>query len=107
MNDRIPIPRDPANDYTAEMAQQRREFVTSRTGTSLQHVGSFTLDPAQVAGNIENFLGVAQYPSAWPGRCGSTANTRRAISTYRLPPLKARSSRVTTAACACSAPAAE
>ena len=67
MNDRIPIPRDPASDYTAEMAQQRREFVTGRTGTSLQHVGSFTLDPAQVAGNIENFLGVAQVPVGLAG----------------------------------------
>jgi hydroxymethylglutaryl-CoA reductase (NADPH) len=49
------------------MAQQRREFVTGRTGTSLQHVGSFTLDPAQVAGNIENFLGVAQVPVGLAG----------------------------------------
>jgi len=67
VNNRIPIPRDPANDYTAEMAQQRREFVTGRTGTSLRHVGSFTLDPAQVAGNIENFLGVAQVPVGLAG----------------------------------------
>jgi len=67
VNDRIPIPRDPADDYTAEMARQRREFVTSRTGTSLQHVGSFTIDPAQVAGNIENYLGVAQVPIGLAG----------------------------------------
>ena len=67
MNDRIPVPRSPVNDYTAEMAQQRREFVTGRTGTSLQHVGSFTIDPAQVAGNIENYLGVAQVPIGLAG----------------------------------------
>ena len=67
MSDRIPIPRDPADDYTAEMAQQRREFVTGRTGTALAHVGSFTVDPAQVAGNIENFLGVAQVPIGLAG----------------------------------------
>ena len=67
MSDRIPIPRDPANDYTADMAQRRREFVTGRTGTSLTHVGSFTVDPAQVAGNIENFLGVAQVPIGLAG----------------------------------------
>jgi len=67
VSDRIPIPRDPANDYTADMAQRRREFVTGRTGTSLTHVGSFTVDPAQVAGNIENFLGVAQVPIGLAG----------------------------------------
>ena len=67
MSDRIPIPRDPANDYTADMAQRRRDFVTGRTGTSLAHVGSFTVDPAQVAGNIENFLGVAQVPIGLAG----------------------------------------
>ena len=67
MSARIPIPRDPANDYTADMAQRRREFVTGRTGTSLAHVGAFTIDPAQVAGNIENFLGVAQVPIGLAG----------------------------------------
>ena len=67
VSDRIPIPRDPANDYTADMAQRRREFVTGRTGTALTHVGSFTVDPAQVAGNIENFLGVAQVPIGLAG----------------------------------------
>ncbi len=67
MSDRIPIPRDPANDYTADMARQRREFVTGHTGTALTHVGSFTVDPAQVAGNVENFLGVAQVPIGLAG----------------------------------------
>jgi hydroxymethylglutaryl-CoA reductase (NADPH) len=67
VSDRIPIPRDPANDYTADMARQRREFVTGRTGTALTHVGSFTVDPAQVAGNVENFLGVAQVPIGLAG----------------------------------------
>ena len=67
MSDRIPIPRDPENDYTADMAQRRREFVTGRTGAALTQVGSFTVDPAHVAGNIENFLGVAQVPIGLAG----------------------------------------
>ena len=67
MSDRMPIPRDAADDYTADMARQRREFVTGRTGTALTHVGSFTVDPAHVAGNIENFLGVAQVPIGLAG----------------------------------------
>jgi len=67
VSDRMPIPRDPADDYTADMARQRREFVTGRTGTALTHVGSFSVDPAHVAGNIENFLGVAQVPIGLAG----------------------------------------
>ena len=34
MSDRIPIPRDPVNDYTTDMARQRRDFVTGHTGTA-------------------------------------------------------------------------
>jgi len=67
VSDRIPVPRDPENDYTAEMAQRRRDFVTGRTGAALTQVGSFTVDPAHVAGNIENFLGVAQVPIGLAG----------------------------------------
>ena len=67
MSDRIPIPRDPANDYTADMAGQRRRFVRERTGASLDHVGRHSLDVATVAGNVENFIGVAQVPIGLAG----------------------------------------
>ncbi len=33
-----------------------------RTDAQLSHVGSFSLDPASLPGNIENFVGVAQVP---------------------------------------------
>jgi hydroxymethylglutaryl-CoA reductase (NADPH) len=56
------IPRDKLNDYTQEMAVQRREFVTQRTGADLNHIGAYSLDPATLPGNIENFSGVAQVP---------------------------------------------
>lgn len=56
------IPRDPAGDYTAEAAAARRAFVASETGASLEHVGSFSLDPATLPGNVEHFTGVAQVP---------------------------------------------
>ena len=32
------------------------------TGASLDHLGRYSIDPAAVAGNIENFVGVAQVP---------------------------------------------
>ncbi|HET9693351.1 MAG TPA: hydroxymethylglutaryl-CoA reductase [Steroidobacteraceae bacterium] len=67
MNDRVPIPRDPVNDYTEPMAQRRREFVAERAGTHLQHVAHYSLEPSTVAGNVENFFGVAQVPIGLAG----------------------------------------
>jgi len=67
MNSRIPIPRDPDDDYTAAMAARRRDFATARSGTSLAHTGSFSIEPAQLAGNIENFIGAAQVPIGLAG----------------------------------------
>ena len=67
MAERVPVPRNPENDYTADMAAQRREFVASQTGAQLQHTGAFSIDPAAVAGNIENFIGVAQVPVGLAG----------------------------------------
>ena len=65
MSDRIP--RDSANDYTEAMAQRRRDFVQEKTSTSLDHVGHYSVDPASTAGNIENFIGVAQVPMGLVG----------------------------------------
>ena len=60
---RRPVPRDPENDYTRAQAQIRRDF----TGADLQHVGSYSFDPAVLPGNIENFIGVAQIPIGLAG----------------------------------------
>ena len=68
MNDeRVPIPRDADDDYTDAMARRRREFIAERTGTKLDHVGHHSLSPTQVAGNVENFFGVAQVPIGLAG----------------------------------------
>ncbi|MBV9802233.1 MAG: hydroxymethylglutaryl-CoA reductase [Solirubrobacterales bacterium] len=56
------VPRDRQNDYTSEMATERREFLRGQTGASLEHVGRFSFDPGVLPGNIENFTGVAQVP---------------------------------------------
>jgi hydroxymethylglutaryl-CoA reductase (NADPH) len=60
--DRIPVPRDPADDYTSDAARLRQEFLTAHSGSSLDHVGHYSLDPATLPGNIEHFVGVAQVP---------------------------------------------
>ena len=66
-NGRVRIPRDPSDDYTQELAAARRAFVQERTGTELRHVGQYSVDPATLAGNVENFLGVAQVPIGLAG----------------------------------------
>ena len=62
MSDRAPIPRDPVNDYTPEMAERRAEFLREKTGMTLNHVRRASFDPGVLPGNIENFIGVAQVP---------------------------------------------
>ena len=69
------IPRDRENDYTREQAQTRRAFAEERTGVSLEHVSSYSFDPAILPGNVENFIGVAQVPI---GLAGPLARQRRA-----------------------------
>ena len=61
------IPRSKENDYTREMAEARRSFVRERTGTALEHVGSFSFEPSLLPGNVENFMGVAQVPIGLAG----------------------------------------
>src|SRR4051812_30943849 len=65
--ERVPLPRHPDGDYTPEAATARREFLRERAGASLEHVGSYSFDPAVLPGNIEQFVGVAQVPLAVAG----------------------------------------
>ncbi|MCW3004751.1 MAG: hydroxymethylglutaryl-coenzyme reductase [Conexibacter sp.] len=60
--DRTPVPRDRADDYTRDAARLRRDFLEQQTGASLEHVSQYSLDPATLPGNIEHFTGVAQVP---------------------------------------------
>jgi len=57
-----PIPRDRDDDYTHEAAQARRSFLAEQTDGALEHVGSYSFDPALAQGNVEHFTGVAQVP---------------------------------------------
>ncbi len=61
-SERVPVPRDRENDYTREAADARRAFVEERCGASLEHVSSYSFDPAVLSGNVEQFVGVAQVP---------------------------------------------
>lgn len=61
------IPRDKTDDYTKDAAAARRRFAEEMTGASLTHVGAYSLDPATLPGNIENFIGAAQVPLGLAG----------------------------------------
>ena len=62
------IPRRPdTDDYTREAADERAAFARERTGASLDHVSSYSFDPAVLPGNVENFVGVAQVPIGLAG----------------------------------------
>ncbi|HEU4727624.1 MAG TPA: hypothetical protein VFT22_07040, partial [Kofleriaceae bacterium] len=56
------VPRDRTDDYTEGEAALRRAFVRERTGVELRDVAAYSVDPGELAGNIENFTGVAQVP---------------------------------------------
>jgi hydroxymethylglutaryl-CoA reductase (NADPH) len=55
------IPRM-ADDYSTTAARRRMAFLADATGVAPEHVGRYSFDPAVLAGNIENFIGVAQVP---------------------------------------------
>src|SRR5689334_15383666 len=55
------VPRLP-DDYSADAARRRTEFLAAETGVRPEHVGRYSFDPGVLAGNIENFVGVAQVP---------------------------------------------
>jgi len=61
------IPRSNENDYTSEIAAERRRFLTEQTGQELDHVSKFSGAPRVYAGNTEHFIGVAQVPIGLAG----------------------------------------
>jgi len=66
MTDRS-IPRDPTDDYGREAIERRQAFIRDNTGSPLEHTSAYSLDPATLPGNVENFFGVAQVPIGLAG----------------------------------------
>lgn len=56
------IPRSKSDDYTSDQARERRQFLRDQTGADLASAGSFSVDPQQLRGNVENFIGTLQMP---------------------------------------------
>ena len=54
MSERIPIPRNPQDDYSAAALQRRREFLEEQTGASLEHLPRLSFDPGLTAGRCSS-----------------------------------------------------
>ena len=37
-------------------------FLTEKTGEDLTHTGNFSIDPASLQGNVDNYIGIVQMP---------------------------------------------
>jgi hydroxymethylglutaryl-CoA reductase (NADPH) len=61
------IPRDRDDDYTPDAIKARHEFLQDRTGARLEHIPQYSFDPTLTAGNVEQFIGVAQVPIGLAG----------------------------------------
>jgi len=56
------IPRFSQQGYDPESVALRREWVQSKTGSDLNHIGVFSISSYEMKGNIENPVGAAQIP---------------------------------------------
>ncbi len=56
------IPKDATNDYSDEIINQRISWLEKKTNTKIKHLKNFSENPANMQGNIENLIGVAQVP---------------------------------------------
>lgn len=61
------LPFDKENNYTENLARQRRTFVSEQTGVEFKHLDKYSFEPSVLPGNIENFSGVAQVPIGFAG----------------------------------------
>jgi hydroxymethylglutaryl-CoA reductase (NADPH) len=61
------IPRDRTDDYSPAAVKARQDFVREHTDSQVDHLASYSLDPATLPGNIEGFFGVAQVPIGLAG----------------------------------------
>jgi hydroxymethylglutaryl-CoA reductase (NADPH) len=65
--ERVAVPYDKEDNYSDDIIRTRREFLTSFSGSTPEHLFKQSFDPRVTAGNIENFVGVAQVPIGLAG----------------------------------------
>jgi hydroxymethylglutaryl-CoA reductase (NADPH) len=74
------IPYDKENDHSAEWIARRRQYAESYSGNRLEHLSSFSFDPATTRGNVENLVGAAQVPIGLAGPLRVNGEHARASS---------------------------
>jgi hydroxymethylglutaryl-CoA reductase (NADPH) len=65
--ERVAVPYDKEDNYSHDIIETRREFLTSFSGATPEHLFKQSFDPSLTQGNIENFIGVAQVPIGLAG----------------------------------------
>ncbi|MCY7296839.1 hydroxymethylglutaryl-CoA reductase [Alteromonas sp. a30] len=58
----VGIPRDDHDDYGDDIIKQRQRYFCEASGASIEHLAKYSINPQDLKGNIENFIGVAQVP---------------------------------------------
>jgi len=66
-DDRVRIPYDKDDDYSAAAIEARQRFIADYSGVEPQHTAHYSFDPATTQGNVEAFSGVAQVPLGFAG----------------------------------------
>src|SRR3954452_12773039 len=64
---RVPVPRDREDDYSAGAVGARLQFARERSGAALEHLSRFSFDPDTTRGNVEHLVGAAQVPVGLAG----------------------------------------
>ncbi len=77
------LPRNKSNDYTVEMAAERRAIVEKHSGHALLHTGQFSIPPSALPGNIEGFSGIVQVPMGFAGPM--LVNGEHAVGEFYVP----------------------
>ncbi|WP_246840643.1 hydroxymethylglutaryl-CoA reductase [Lacimicrobium sp. SS2-24] len=55
------------DDYGEDIIKTRQKYFEKFSGGKVNHVGQYSIDPHQLQGNIEHFIGVAQVPMGIAG----------------------------------------
>jgi len=61
------IPRVSGNNFDPDVIKARQDFIEAETGVAIPHLSNMSIDPATLAGNIENPIGAGQIPIGLAG----------------------------------------
>ena len=77
------VPHDAKLNYNKNFVEERRQWLSEKSGVKFSHISSYSIEPEDCRGNIENFIGTAQIPLGVFGPL--TVNGIHAKGTYYVP----------------------